>query len=70
MATTQLKLVTGDKVSVEMSAEDVNAALDKLGALARLPTGDGEYIYVNPVHIMLARDTTNDEGPMGGSAVW
>jgi hypothetical protein len=62
---TTLVWLTGDrKITVEMSAEDVTNSLgNAANTLARLPTGDGRYEYVNPAHVISARETTDDPGP-------
>ena len=65
MASTHIKLVSGDTLHVEMSAEDLKAALPGTGGLAQLPTGGGKFIYVNPAHIATAWETS-DEGPQAG----
>jgi len=48
-----------------MSGEKLEAALTMAGGgtLVRLPTGAGEFVYVNPDHIVMARETTGGEGP-------
>jgi hypothetical protein len=61
MPSTHITLASGETLHVEMSAEDLKAALPGAGGLAQLPTGGGHFIYVNPVHIVTARDTTDDE---------
>ena len=61
MASTHIKLVSGDTLHVEMSAEDLKAAISGAGGLARLPTAGGHSIYVNPAHIATAWETS-DEG--------
>jgi hypothetical protein len=72
MATTLITLSAAQEgklrhLNVELNADDVNTALTnagtRAGALAKLPTGDGEFVYVNPAHVVMARETS-DVGPM------
>ena len=66
MPSTHITLASGGTLHVEMSAEDLKAALAGAGGLAQLPTGGDHFIYVNPAHIVTARDTTDDEAPVVG----
>ena len=46
-------------VHVEMSGEDLRAALTGGGALVRLPTGENQHVFVNPAHVVMARESTD-----------
>ena len=59
---TRVYLDNGEKLDVEMSPEDLGAVLTT-GSLVKLPQGDGQYVYVNPAHVVTARET-DDDGPM------
>jgi hypothetical protein len=62
MASITITLTTGKSHSVEMSAEDLKAALAGTGALARLPLRGGQSLYVNPIHIVTASESV-ERGP-------
>ena len=44
---------------VEMSGEEFKAALTAGGSLVRVPSGGGEFVYVNPAQIVMARETSS-----------
>lgn len=62
---TMIWLIDGREINVEMSAEDLKTELRGAGPLSKLPAGDGKFIYLNPVHIVSARDTTDDKALTG-----
>ena len=60
MPTTELLLVTGEKIEVAGALEDVakeleNAARSSAGALAWFDQGANDRLAVNPVHVALIR---------------
>ena len=63
MATTNITLVTGHSETVEMSGEDLKAALAEDSPLVALPLTRtrGKPLYVNPAHVVMAREEAGDE---------
>jgi hypothetical protein len=63
MATTSITLVTGHSETVEMSGEDLKAALAEHSPLVALPLTRtrGKPLYVNPAHVVMAREESEDE---------
>jgi hypothetical protein len=51
-------------VTIKMTGEELHAAVTGGGTLVRLPTGDDEYVYLNPAYILMAQEQTGDEEPM------
>jgi hypothetical protein len=49
-------------VNVEMTSEELKSAVIGGGSIVQLPTGEGDYVYVNPAYIVMARETS-DDGP-------
>jgi hypothetical protein len=61
MATTSITLVTGHSETVEISGEDLSAALAGGSPLVALPlTMGGNPLYVNPAHVVMAREGSAD----------
>jgi hypothetical protein len=67
MANTLITFAAGEgkplHLHVEMTGEELKQALTGGGTLVRLPTGDDKFVYVNPAHIVTARETTDDPPP-------
>jgi uncharacterized protein YlzI (FlbEa/FlbD family) len=58
---TAILLVTGDRIDVDASIDEVvkaleNAARSSAGTLARLTRSDGEPIALNAAHVVLVRE--------------
>jgi hypothetical protein len=57
MAQSQITLVTGNEVVVEMSAKDVQNRMGRVQTLVELPQGGDEPpVYVNSSHVVSIED--------------
>jgi hypothetical protein len=52
------------RINVKLSGEELRGALQRGGALVRLPTGEDQYVYVNPTHIVMAQEVSGDPTPL------
>jgi hypothetical protein len=51
---------------VEMTGEELKSALTGGGTLVRLPTGENQHVYVNPAHVVMARESSEPSFTVAG----
>src|SRR4051812_27199238 len=63
---TRITFASGAYVLLAISPEELEQSMSAASPLVRVPEADGDYVYINPAHVVMARGFSADEEPLVG----